>query len=137
MKKGMATKKAMAAKKGMAKKAMAAKKPKVEKPLPKPMAVKKGRSMVRGDIALTIAHDTGVNRTSAGKVLKALETVVPALLAKGTVNMAGIARLKVRTKKATKAGVRMMFGQEMRVAAKPARKVVRALPAKVLKDVKW
>merc|ERR1712224_953281 len=36
--------------------------------------------------------------------------------------------------KATKAGKRMMFGVEMKVKAKPARKVVKAFPVKALKD---
>ena len=40
----------------------------------------------------------------------------------------------VRTKPATQARKIMMFGKEVKVAAKPARKIVKAFPAKALKD---
>merc|ERR1712118_395043 len=41
---------------------------------------------------------------------------------------------EVEAKPARKAGTKMMFGKEVRVAAKPASKVVKAFPAKSLKD---
>merc|ERR1712039_9836 len=46
----------------------------------------------------------------------------------------GLCRLKTRTKPATKAGKREVFGKVVMVKAKPARKVVKAFPAKALKD---
>merc|ERR1712093_572708 len=129
--KGRATKKGMAAMK-----AKTAKKEKPAKPYVEPK-VKKGHSMNKGQIGALIEHTSGVKKASCMKVLKALEEAVPKLLAKGTVTLPNIARLKMRTKKATKAGKRMMFGVEMMVKAKPARKVVKAFPVKALKDVKW
>merc|ERR1712023_159623 len=45
-----------------------------------------------------------------------------------------LVRLKLKHKPARKAGTKMMFGKEVRVAAKPASKVVKAFPAKGLKD---
>merc|ERR1712205_157094 len=45
----------------------------------------------------------------------------------------GLCRIKTRTKPATKAGVRNIFGKEMKVAAKPAKKVVKAFPVQALK----
>jgi hypothetical protein len=42
--------------------------------------------------------------------------------------------LKLKHKAARKAGNKLMFGKEVRVAAKPASKVVKAFPAKALKD---
>merc|ERR1719310_2663159 len=42
--------------------------------------------------------------------------------------------LKLKHKKATKAGMREMFGKMVKVAAKPAKKIVKAFPAKPLKD---
>merc|ERR1719465_398415 len=41
--------------------------------------------------------------------------------------------LKLKHKPARKAGMKVMFGKEVRVAAKPASKVVKAFPAKALK----
>ena len=42
--------------------------------------------------------------------------------------------LKLKHKPARKAGTKVMFGKEVKVAAKPASKVVKAFPAKALKD---
>merc|ERR1712118_169623 len=41
---------------------------------------------------------------------------------------------KLKHKPARKAGKKMVFGKEVKVAAKPASKVVKAFPAKALKD---
>ena len=42
--------------------------------------------------------------------------------------------VKSRVKPATKAGVRNMFGKEVKVAAKPARTVVKAFAVKALRS---
>merc|ERR1712099_2467 len=46
----------------------------------------------------------------------------------------GLVMIKTRKKPATKAGKREMFGKTVLVKARPARTVVKAFPAKVLKD---
>merc|ERR1712124_123241 len=51
----------------------------------------------------------------------------------GLFSIQGLCRLKTRVKPATKAGVRNMFGKEVKVAAKPATTVVKAFPAAALK----
>ena len=51
----------------------------------------------------------------------------------GIFTLPGLCRIKTRMKPATKAGVRMAFGQEMKVKAKPARTVVKAFPVAALK----
>merc|ERR1719182_14302 len=119
----------MKAKKGMKGKAMKGMAMKAKK------AVAKGRSVSKGELCTELEATTGVKKSDCTKVVKGLEEIIPALLKKtGKVNLPGIARVVIRHKKATKAGKRMMFGQEVKVAAKPARKVVKAFPAKVLKD---
>ena len=45
----------------------------------------------------------------------------------------GLCRLKTRVKPATKAGVRNIFGKEVKCAAKPARTIVKAFPVAALK----
>ena len=45
----------------------------------------------------------------------------------------GLCRIKTRVKPDTKAGVRMAFGQEIKVKAKPARTVVKVFPVTALK----
>ena len=51
----------------------------------------------------------------------------------GIFTMHGLCRIKTRTKPATKAGVRTMFGKEVKVKAKPAKTVVKVYPAAALK----
>ena len=41
--------------------------------------------------------------------------------------------MKTQMKPATKAGVRMMFGKETKVSAKPAKTIVKAFPVAALK----
>ena len=51
----------------------------------------------------------------------------------GIFTLPGLCRIKTRVKPATKAGVRMMFGEEKKVKAKPARTVIKAFPVAALK----
>ena len=51
----------------------------------------------------------------------------------GVFAIPGLCRIKTRVKPATKAGVRNIFGKEIKVAAKPARTIVKAFPAAALK----
>ena len=51
----------------------------------------------------------------------------------GVFALPGLCRLKTRTKPATKAGKREVFGKVVMVKAKPARKIVKAYPVAALK----
>merc|ERR1719331_535374 len=105
------------------------------KGMKKAKAVRKGRSITKGDLCAEIETSTGVARRDGMKILKGIEEALPNLLKKtGKVTLPGIARVVIRRKKATKAGKRMMFGQEVKVKAMKARNVVKAYPAKALKD---
>merc|ERR1719201_732833 len=107
----------------------------MRKGMKKVKAVRKGRSINKGDLCAELEASTGVAKRDGMKILKGIEEDMPELLKKsGKVTLPGIARVVIRRKKATKAGKRMMFGQEVKVKAKPARNVVKAFPAKVLKD---
>ena len=52
----------------------------------------------------------------------------------GQVNLPGIFRVVVRRKKATRAMKRMMFGELRNIKAMKAKNVVKAFPAKAIKD---
>ena len=52
----------------------------------------------------------------------------------GIFTVPGLCRIKTRMKPATKAGVKNIFGKEVKVAAKPAKKVVKAFPVAALKQ---
>ena len=51
----------------------------------------------------------------------------------GQFTIPGLCRIKSRTKPATKACVRMMFGKETKVKARPAKTVVKAFAVAALK----
>merc|ERR1711898_7303 len=96
-------------------------------------AAKKAMNMT--DISKTIAEQTELKPKSVKAVFGALVEIANAEVKK-TEKFAipHLVTLKLKHKPATKAGKRMMFGKEVKVAAKPARKIVKAFPAKALKD---
>merc|ERR1712146_529764 len=55
-------------------------------------------------------------------------------MGKGKFTIPGLCMIKTKTKPATKAGMRLMFGKSVKVAAKPARTIVKAYCVKALKD---
>merc|ERR1719359_2464387 len=95
-------------------------------------AMKSGKkAMTGGEIVKTIAEKTGLKPKEVKGVFDELQTVAYAEVAKTEkFTIPQLVTLKLRHKKATKAGVRTMFGKEVKVAAKPAKKVVKAFPAK-------
>merc|ERR1712139_510460 len=94
-----------------------------------------GRSVSKGELCHKLEADTGVASRDCGKFLKGLEEIIPTLLQKSAkVNLPGIFRFVVKRKKATRAMKRMMFGEMRKIKAMKARNVVKAFPAKALKD---
>ena len=74
-------------------------------------------------------------RQDVSGVVAALAEVAAAELKKsGQLNRPGIARLKLKHKPNKPACTKMMFGEMQKIGAKPASKVVKAFPAKSLKD---
>merc|ERR1711862_221061 len=70
-----------------------------------------------------------------GKVIGSLAEIASQEVSKsGIFTLPGLCRIKTRTKPATKAGKREVFGKVVMVKAKPARKIVKAYPVKALKD---
>jgi nucleoid DNA-binding protein len=89
-----------------------------------------------------IAEDTGLSRKDIGKVFDSLGDVIAGHVKSrgaGEFKVPGLLKIKVNKKPATKArkNVPNPFrpGELMDVAAKPARKVVKVLPLKALKDM--
>merc|ERR1712068_68283 len=80
----------------------------------------------------------GLKTKACSNVLNSLVTVATKEVKKtGVVTIPGICRIKTRSKPATKACVRMMFGKETKVKAKPAKTVVKAFPVAALKKQIW
>lgn len=89
-----------------------------------------------------IAEDTGLARKDIGKVFDSLGDVIAGHIkarGAGEFKIPGLLKIKANKKPATKArkNVPNPFrpGEFMDVAAKPARKVVKVLPLKALKDM--
>ncbi len=89
-----------------------------------------------------IAEETGLSRVDVGKVFDSLGDVIAGHIKTrgvGEFKVPGLMKIKVNKKPATKArkNVPNPFrpGELMDVAAKPARKVVKVLPLKALKDM--
>merc|ERR1719465_238677 len=94
-----------------------------------------GKKMGKGAIAAAIAAEHDMKPKQCSAVIDSLAAIAAKEVKKsGVFTVPGFCRVKTRTKPATKAGVRMMFGQETKVKAKPARTVVKAFAVASLKD---
>jgi len=103
--------------------------------------VKKMSSMKKSAPAMTVSaiiknlsDKSGLKTKEVKAVLEGLETLAYSEVKKGKFTIPKICMLKLRTKKAVKAGKREIFGKMMHVKARPAKKVVKAFPVKAIKD---
>merc|ERR1711881_148465 len=99
-------------------------------------AMKAGaRAMSQGDLTKKIAESAGLKPKEVKGVLAALTAIATAEVKKTEkFVIPQVCMLKLKHKPARKAGKKIMFGKEVKVAAKPASKVVKAFAAKALKD---
>merc|ERR1719331_152240 len=90
-------------------------------------AMKGGAAMSKGALAEAIASAAGLNKSVCSKLIDALADIgAKEVKSTGIFTVPGLCRIKTRRKPATKAGKRVMFGKEVKVAAKPAKTVVKA-----------
>jgi nucleoid DNA-binding protein len=131
----------MAKKAAKASKAKAAKSAKAAKVAPKAKRItpaSKVRS--KGEFFTTIAEQTEMPRKQIASVFDAMGRVLAADLGKGgpgLVNVAGLMKVTVVRKPATKArkGINPFTKQEVMFKAKPARNVIKVRPLKSLKGM--
>merc|ERR1719428_2786280 len=98
------------------------------------MKTTSAKSMTKGAIAEALAAECELKKSVCSKVIDSLAGIATTEVAKtGIFSLPGLCRLKTRTKPATKAGKREVFGKVVMVKAKPARKIVKAFPAAALK----
>ena len=98
-------------------------------------AMKADSRATRRDLTKKIAESTQLKTKKVKDVFAALRTIAYAEVKKTKkFVIPKLLTLELKHKPARKAGTKVMFGREVKVAAKPASKVVRALPAKALKD---
>merc|ERR1711901_14985 len=92
------------------------------------------KAMTNCALLKTIATEHGLKTKACSNVLNSLVTVATSEVKKtGVFTVPGVCRIKTRTKPATKACVKLIFGKEQKVKAKPAKTVVKAFPVAALK----
>jgi len=123
----------MSAKKATAKKAT------VKKAATKKIAAVK-ETMTKSAIVAEIAEKTELSNKQVSSVFDALAVLIERHIKKGApgqFTMAGLMKIEVKRKPATKArkGINPFTGQETVFKAKPARNVVKIRPLKKVKDM--
>ena len=92
------------------------------------------RAMTKGGIAEGLAASGEVKKSACSRILDTLAEIAQGEVKKtGKFVIPGVVMIKTKKKAATKAGKRMMFGEEKLVKAKPARTIVKAFPVSALK----
>jgi nucleoid DNA-binding protein len=114
-----------------------------------PMAAKKkaakkkaapAKAMTRTEVVTALAEGTGLSKKEVSSVFDELGELMGKNLGRrgpGVFNLAGLMKVKVVRKPATKArkGINPFTKEETMFKAKPARNVVKILPLKGLKDM--
>merc|ERR1712107_33474 len=97
------------------------------------MAAMKAKVMTKGALTAAIAEGCELKRATAAQVISTLASIGTEETKKnGMFVIPGLVMIKTR-KKPTKAAKKEMFGKVVLVKARPARTVVKAFPAKMLK----
>jgi len=94
----------------------------------------------KSEVFATIAERVGIQRRDVAGVFHVLGGIIQADLAKGgpgVVKLAGLMRITVQRKPATKArmGINPFTKEEVMFKAKPARNVVKVRPLRALKEM--
>merc|ERR1739844_414567 len=101
---------------------------------PKAMKAAAAKAMSQSGVTAAIATATGLKAADCKKALASLAAVgAKEVKAAGKFTVPGLAMLKLKTKPATKAGKKEMFGKVVLVKAQPAKKVVKAFAVAALK----
>ncbi|MGH8161967.1 MAG: HU family DNA-binding protein [Gammaproteobacteria bacterium] len=108
-------------------------------PKAKPTAAS-AKPMTKSQIVRFLAEENDLTHAEAGGVVASLEKLVKREIGRrgpGSFNLAGLLKIRVATKGATKArkGINPFTGEPMTIKAKPARKTVRVTALKKLKEM--
>jgi nucleoid DNA-binding protein len=93
------------------------------------------------EILKALSDQSGLTKKEVTSILDGLHDIIKRELGKkgaGVLTIPGLVKLKIVNKPATKGGMRpnpFKPGEMMEVKPKPARRVVKALPLKALKDM--
>lgn len=140
MAKKKASKKKIGKKKVLTKKKVSKKKASKKKASKKKAGKAGKKPPTKSEILAHIAEETEMSKGDVSAVIESLSGLIEKNIGSrgpGVFNMPGLFKVKRITKKATKArkGINPFTGEEMMFKAKPARKVVKLLPLKNLKEM--
>ncbi|WZO97353.1 HU family DNA-binding protein [Isosphaeraceae bacterium EP7] len=98
------------------------------------------KAATKGEVYTKLAEKTGLSKKEITSVFDAMSELITAQLGKkgpGLFVLPGLLKLKIVNKPATKAkqGVNPFTKEPMTIKAKPARRAIKALPLKALKDL--
>lgn len=105
------------------------------------MAEATQKPMSKSEVLNALSEQTGLSRKEVQKVLEGLSDLIQKNIGKkgpGVFNVPGLMKIQVIRKPATKETTRpnpFKPGEMMKVAAKPARNVVKVRPLKSLKEM--
>merc|ERR1739845_63488 len=100
----------------------------------KSMKAGAAKAMSKGALVKALATENSLKTKKCSEVINNFVAIATKEVKKtGVFAIPGLCRIKIKTKPATKAGVRNIFGKDVKVAAKPAKKVVKAYPVAALK----
>merc|ERR1712178_12001 len=86
-----------------------------------------GKAVTKGAMTKALATEHGLKQKACSDVITSMVAIATKeVKASGVFTLPGVCRIKTRLKPATKAGVRVMFGKETKVKAKPAKTIVQA-----------
>merc|ERR1719191_1851011 len=92
------------------------------------------KAMTKGAMTKALAEEFELKQKQCSEILESFVAIATGEVKKnGIFTIPGLCRIKTRVKPATKAGIRNIFGKDVKVAAKPAKTVVKAFPAAALK----
>merc|ERR1712231_44548 len=90
--------------------------------------------MTKGALVKTLAEKHEMKTKACGALLESLVALATTEVKKtGIFTIPGLCRIKTRVKPATKAGIRNIFGKDVKVKAKAAKTVVKAFAVAALK----
>ena len=93
------------------------------------------KAMSKGAIVKTLAEKHELKNAACAALLDDLAALATAEVKKtGIFTIPGLCRIKTRVKPATKAGIRNIFGKDVKVKAKAAKTVVKAFAVSALKS---
>merc|ERR1719335_2167947 len=93
-----------------------------------------GKAMTKGAMTKKLSGDHSLKQKTVSEVINSMVAIATKeVKSTGIFTLPGLCRIKTRLKSATKAGVRMMFGKETKVKARPAITIVKAYPVAALK----